>query len=307
LCELEFPLYTCVTFRRQTRQDRNLDNARIAVLMPVYNEERNLPVSLRSVAEQSIRPSCVLIGDNCSTDGGMDLARALLQQSQLEYDIVRVNRRPELGILNVTAVIWALDAILERRAPLFDYVAILGADTVLEPRYFEKLVALFESDPKLSIAGGRCYPLGILSSDYVLPQPVEVPWGSNKVYRAETWFQLSRMADVRTLPDWDMDHSLLALVSGGHLRVALHAHSWALRLAYPRKGKMKGWQDAEHGLPFWWCVARSLRKGDLRYLQWYVVTRLSSRRPRDPHLSDLRRLYAHSALTGVARIFAGET
>jgi glycosyltransferase involved in cell wall biosynthesis len=284
-----------------------LDSARIAVLIPVYNEEKNLPLSLRSLAKQSIRPSCVLIGDNCSADGSVELARRLLQQFRLDHEIVKVNRRPELGILNVSAVIWALDAVLERRAHLFDYVAILGADSVLELRYFEKLVALFESDPKLSIAGGRYYPLGILSSDYALPKPVAVPWGSNKMYRGPAWFRLCRMADVRTLPDWDMDHSLLALLSGGHVRVALHANSWALRLAYPRKGRTKGWQDAEHGLPLWWCIARSLRKGDVQYLRWYAVTRLSAGERGDSVLRELRRLYAHSAFRGIAKILVGRT
>lgn len=275
--------------------------------MPVYNEGRNLPLSLRSIAKQSVRPSCLLIGDNCSTDGGIDLARGLLGQYEIDYEIVKVNRNPDLGRLNVCIVLSVLGAALERRADLFDYVAIIDADTVLEAHYFEKLVALFETDPKLSIVGGRFKPLGIWSTEYLLPQRVAVPWGSNRMYRAASWFQLSRVADVRTLPGWDMDHALLALLGGWHVGVALHANSWALRLTKARQGKIKGWMDAEHGMPFWWCVARSLRKGDLHYLRWYVVTRLSAGERVDANLKELRQAYAYSALRGVARILTGET
>ena len=49
--------------------------SRIAVLMPVFNEERVINRSLTSVVNQSIEPDIVLIGDNESTDATVALAR----------------------------------------------------------------------------------------------------------------------------------------------------------------------------------------------------------------------------------------
>ncbi|MCN9240505.1 bifunctional glycosyltransferase family 2 protein/CDP-glycerol:glycerophosphate glycerophosphotransferase [Streptomyces sp. RY43-2] len=49
----------------------------ISVVVIVYNDDRRLPVAVRSVLDQSLRNVEVIVVDDCSTDGSYDTARAL--------------------------------------------------------------------------------------------------------------------------------------------------------------------------------------------------------------------------------------
>jgi len=46
--------------------EKQFEQGKITVVIPVYNEERYLRQALESVVEQV---DCVIIGDNASTDG----------------------------------------------------------------------------------------------------------------------------------------------------------------------------------------------------------------------------------------------
>ena len=134
---------------------------RIAVLMPVFNEERVINRSLTSVVNQSVRPDIVLIGDNESADATVALARGILEKTRVDYEVIRVKRYPELGNLNINNVLYYLTRHLSKSPRSLDYVAVIEADVVLERRYFEKLTKVFENNGKLYIADGVLKPLGL--------------------------------------------------------------------------------------------------------------------------------------------------
>ena len=49
--------------------------SRLVTVIPVYNGEPFLKATLQSVVAQTRRPDCVIIQDNCSTDGTAAIAR----------------------------------------------------------------------------------------------------------------------------------------------------------------------------------------------------------------------------------------
>jgi glycosyltransferase involved in cell wall biosynthesis len=269
--------------------------SRIAVLMPVFNEEHTIRKSLASVVEQSKRPTIVLIGDNESTDATASTAKEILERSGVGYGILKVRRYPELGKLNINNVLYELSKyVLREISASFDYIAVIEADVVLERRYFEKLTKVFESYKKLCIAGGILKPFGLPKESFPLTRINVNLWGCNRVYRTECWFKLNNKYDIRLLPAWDTDHVVLALHEGYYVYPVRNAISITLRGINPFKGYPKGFTDALHGLPLWWALYKTLQHRDLKYLASYIASRIT-RRELAEKISSLRAVYKYSA------------
>ncbi len=270
---------------------------RIAILMPVYNEERTISQSLRSILQQSVPPVSILIGDNCSTDGSIDIARSILHGHSVHYEIRKAARNPRKGKLNINNVLYVLTERL-KELNLPEYIAIIDADTVIEHQYLEKLIASFVRDKKLGITGGVLLPVGKLDDPYPLHE-FSIPWGSNRIHRARCWFELNRIVDLRKLPLWDTDSALLAHLGGWHVYLSTNARSWALKPDSQMRGKTKGKVDASHGLPLWWALLKSMQNMNPRYFAGYTTTRLSSDTDVKGPLKQLQAIYksgAHKAL-----------
>lgn len=92
--------------------------SRIAVLMPVFNEERVIRRSLSSVVTQSVKPAVVLIGDNESTDATVALAREVLEKARVDYEIVRAKRYRSFGKLNININLYHLTRHLSKLSRL---------------------------------------------------------------------------------------------------------------------------------------------------------------------------------------------
>ena len=268
--------------------------SRVAVLVPVFNEERVIRRSLASIVRQSLKPEVVLIGNNESTDSTVSLAREVLEEASLSYEVVKVRRYPELGKLNINNVLYYLTKHLSKLSGELDYVAVIEADVVLEKRYFEKLSKVFESCRKLCIAGGVLEPFGFPKDPFPLTRVNVNLWGCNRVYRAGCWLELNRDYDVRLLPAWDTDHVVLALYKGYHVHQVGDAVSVTLRGINPFRGRPKRFTDALHNLPLWWALYKALQYVDLEYLSSYIATRVS-RGELAERILPLREVYRYSA------------
>jgi 1,2-diacylglycerol 3-beta-glucosyltransferase len=102
-----------------------LPRSRFVVLIPAYNEEAGLAVTLHSLQRLDYPAShvaVVVVADRC-TDGTVERARACGVEC-----LDRASGAPGKG----PAIAWALDA-LQRRGTEFDGLVIIDADTVAEP------------------------------------------------------------------------------------------------------------------------------------------------------------------------------
>ncbi|MDD3669530.1 MAG: glycosyltransferase [Alphaproteobacteria bacterium] len=103
---------------------------KIAVLIPVYNTERYLPMCLDSVIGQTYARFEVL----CLNDGSTDKSPEILEQYAARDKRFRIFSQPNAG---VTA---ALNALLDKVPGDTDYIFYLDSDDFIHPRAFECLL-----------------------------------------------------------------------------------------------------------------------------------------------------------------------
>lgn len=122
----------------------------VSVVVLNWNGAHLLPVCLDSVRAQTFRDFEVIMPDNGSTDGSVELVAE-------RYPEVRVLRFSEnLGFcLAVNAGI---------RASRGEFIALLNNDTELDARYLEELVGALRADPGL----GMCAPKMVYYDDPAL-------------------------------------------------------------------------------------------------------------------------------------------
>ena len=56
---------------------KSANQASLTVIVPAYNEAASVGDTIRSLQEQSLQPSEIIVIDDCSTDGTAEVARAL--------------------------------------------------------------------------------------------------------------------------------------------------------------------------------------------------------------------------------------
>jgi cellulose synthase/poly-beta-1,6-N-acetylglucosamine synthase-like glycosyltransferase len=121
----------------------------ITVIIPAYNEAEMVAATIKSVQQQTLQPSHVIVVDDCSRDGTGDVARAL----GVTVICPPVNTGSKAGAQNL-----ALPSV---DTP---FVVALDADTTLAPDALEKLFAAFDR-PEVAAACG-----------FVVPRHVETIW-----------------------------------------------------------------------------------------------------------------------------------
>ena len=62
---------------------------KIAVVIPTYNRKEVLVKCLEAVAGQTLRPECIYVVDNHSTDGTPDLLRSLNYDKEINGEDLR--------------------------------------------------------------------------------------------------------------------------------------------------------------------------------------------------------------------------
>jgi biofilm PGA synthesis N-glycosyltransferase PgaC len=269
---------------------------RLAVVMPFLDEERLLPTVLSSIATQTRPPDCLVLVD----DGSRDASPALAAQFAREHGYARVQRRVVRdrghdrldGAHELRAFEWALSTLGEP----WDVVSKLDADLRLAPGTFASMVARFEADPQLGIAGPRLLSVDEKGRDVshrTRPEHVE---GAARFYRRAC------LEEIRPIPPilgWDTIDEVRARMRGWrtaggmaaeepvvHVR-PMGAHDGALR-AFRRWG-MCAYGYGEHPLHVALIALRRMRErpvilGGAAYLAGWLVAALRRAPRAEPEL-----------------------
>lgn len=114
----------------------------VSVCIPVYQGERYLAETIRSVLDQSYRDFELVVLDNASTDASGAIARAFGDpRIRVERNSSTVSQSDNFNRV-----------VQLSRAPL---VKLLCADDLLHPRCLELQVAPMEADPGLAVVAAR--------------------------------------------------------------------------------------------------------------------------------------------------------
>jgi glycosyltransferase involved in cell wall biosynthesis len=122
------------------------------ILTPAYNEGRFIGKTIEGVLAQTRLPQRWIIVDDGSTDDtGQIIQRYARQAGFIEGCQRRRDASETYYGNNVYAILQGYERV---KALDFDYLAILDADMILEPRYYEEIFRRFEANRELGIAAG---------------------------------------------------------------------------------------------------------------------------------------------------------
>ncbi len=114
---------------------------RVTIGLPVYNGERYLHETLRSILDQSFEDLEVLVADNASTDGTRDVVRAVAATDP------RVRLLPSDSNRGAA---WNYNRLVEASTTeLFKWA---GYDDLLDPTYVQRCVDALDRDPGAVLA-----------------------------------------------------------------------------------------------------------------------------------------------------------
>ena len=121
------------------------------IVTAAYNEEENIGKTIESVLAQTVPPRAWVI----VSDGSTDKTDEIVKQYAEKNGCIRFMRRSRTPGHNFGAKVRALQSGMALLAGVeYDYIGNVDADLTVEPSYFEELIARFNSNPALGIAGG---------------------------------------------------------------------------------------------------------------------------------------------------------
>lgn len=136
---------------RPTREEKKKATAPITVIVPAYNEEESIAITLTSLSQQTTSPESIIVVDDFSTDRTGEIART--------FPGVVVLRPPKNTGSKAGAQNFALPFIQSK------YVSAVDADTSLEEKAIEKMVKFMDQSPTVAA-----------SCTFVLPKHIRTLW-----------------------------------------------------------------------------------------------------------------------------------
>ena len=147
---------------------------KVAVIMPVRNEEKILGKTLQSLLAQELVPYRIIVINDGSTDNTLGV---LAEYSQVEV----VNLKTEKSQYGKKGIAKTLNAGL---AKLYDdtnceFILKLDADHILPKNYLSEITSRMQKDPKIAASAG------VIEGMYTI-----VPIHSGRVVRYDFWKKL---------------------------------------------------------------------------------------------------------------------
>src|SRR5260221_7568754 len=99
--------------------DPAVNNLRISIIIPAYNEEGHLPACLDAIAAQTLKPDEVIVVDNNSTDKTVEIAK--------KYPFVKLLNEKRQGLRYTRNT--GLDAATG------DVIGRIDTDSILSPKW----------------------------------------------------------------------------------------------------------------------------------------------------------------------------
>ena len=173
------------------------------IVIPSYNEEKNILLTLQSIIEQTIVPKKVVVVNDNSTDKTLEIVMAFAK----DYPIISlVNKTSDTIHLPGSKVIQAFQKGLETLDENYDFIVKADADLIFPNNYFETIISHFQSDDKIGMAGGFAYIEK--NGNWVLENLTDKDHirGAFKAYRKECF---KRIGGLKQAMGWDTVDELL--------------------------------------------------------------------------------------------------
>jgi glycosyltransferase involved in cell wall biosynthesis len=173
------------------------------IVIPSYNEEALIPLTLQSLISQTVLPSKIVVVNDNSTDKTAEIVLDFAKENPF---ITLVNKTSETIHLPGSKVIQAFQKGFETLDDNYELIVKLDADLIFPPNYFETIIKHFQSDPTIGMAGGFCYIEK--NGDWILENLTDKDHirGALKAYRKATFQQIG---GLKPAMGWDTVDELL--------------------------------------------------------------------------------------------------
>jgi glycosyltransferase involved in cell wall biosynthesis len=173
------------------------------IVIPTYNEEAFIALTLQSLISQTVLPKKVVVVNDNSTDKTAEIVLAFAKDNPF---ITLVNKTSSAIHLPGSKVIQAFQKGFETLDEDYDLMVKIDADLIFPSNYFETIIKHFQSDSTIGMAGGFCYIEK--NSDWVLENLTDKDHirGALKAYRKETFKQIG---GLKPAMGWDTVDELL--------------------------------------------------------------------------------------------------
>jgi biofilm PGA synthesis N-glycosyltransferase PgaC len=185
---------------------------RYVVITPARDEESYIDLTIRAIAEQSVRPAQWVIVD----DGSRDRTGKIADIAASTHPWITVVHRSDRGFRQAGGGVVAAfyEGLSQLQCQDWEFLIKLDADLSFDPNYLESCFARFQADPALGIAGGGIYHFnnGRLALE---SNPTFHVRGATKIYKRECW---DKLGGLTAAPGWDTIDEVKANMLGWHTR-----------------------------------------------------------------------------------------
>ena len=173
------------------------------IIIPTYNEEKFIALTLQSIVEQTVLPSKVVVVNDGSTDKTVEIVNSFVEKYSF---IAAVNKSSDAIHLPGSKVIQAFQKGLETLDGNYDIMVKIDADLIFPSNYFETIIKHFQSDERIGMVGGFCYIEK--SGEWILENLTDKDHirGALKAYRKETFKEIG---GLKPAMGWDTVDELL--------------------------------------------------------------------------------------------------
>jgi len=123
------------------------------IVSPVKNEAEHIGYTLNSILRQTILPVAWVIVDDGSTDQTAEIVNEAMRTVPW-IQLIQKNNQSEQRSGGVKVVRAFNTGLLTVDYHAVDFIVKLDGDLELPDNYFETIIQVFESDPKIGICGG---------------------------------------------------------------------------------------------------------------------------------------------------------
>lgn len=173
------------------------------IVIPTYNEEKFISLTLQSIVEQTVLPSKIVVVNDGSTDKTEEIVNSFVEKYSF---IAAVNKTSDAIHLPGSKVIQAFQKGLETLDDDYDIMVKIDADLIFPSNYFETIIQHFQSDERIGMVGGFCYIEK--NGEWILENLTDKDHirGALKAYRKETFKEIG---GLKPAMGWDTVDELL--------------------------------------------------------------------------------------------------
>lgn len=173
------------------------------IVIPTYNEEKFISLTLQSIVEQTVLPSKIVVVNDGSTDKTEEIVNSFAEKYSF---IAAVNKTSDAIHLPGSKVIQAFQKGLEILDDNYDIIVKIDADLIFPSNYFETIIKHFQSDERIGMVGGFCYIEK--NGEWILENLTDKDHirGALKAYRKEAFKEIG---GLKPAMGWDTVDELL--------------------------------------------------------------------------------------------------